>query len=79
MKMNKPWEDMNHPMKEFEFGEDCDGNPWSMSVNVGTYWGCRNTKDCDYEALCSEVPMPKDGLCLDCRNKLYNDTNIGVS
>ena len=76
-KLNKPWESMNHPIKEFKSPfVDVDGNPWSVDVNVGVYWGCRN---CDYEALVSEVRHPSDGLCLDCRNELFNNTDIGVS
>jgi len=76
-KLNKPWGEMNHPMKEFKSPfKDCDGNPWTITANVGVYWGCRS---CDYEALVSEVRHPEDGLCLDCRNEMYNDNNIGVS
>lgn len=37
--------------------------------NMPAWWGCRN---CDYEEMVDKVPMPDDGLCLDCRDKVYN-------
>jgi hypothetical protein len=62
--LNKPWDEMNHPIKILKTPfEDTDGNIAKISINTGTYWGCRS---CDYEALVSEVPLPDNGLCLDC-------------
>ena len=44
--------------------------------NAPSWWGCRN---CDYEEMVDKVPMPDDGLCLRCRDHVYNRTNRGVA
>ena len=44
--------------------------------NSPVWWGCRN---CDYEAQVDKIPKPDDGLCVECRDEVYNNTDIGVS
>jgi len=74
---NKSWDEQNHPMKEFQIGTEYkSGKPAWISVNVGTYWGCR-ARDCDAEFLVNEVPKSEDGFCLECREIIYKD--IGIS
>ena len=60
---------------------DGDGGIIMKSIAKGmiespVWWGCR---DCEYEAEVLKVPMPDDGLCLKCRERIYNNTSHGIS
>ena len=77
MKLNKQWDEQDHDayMINAPIGTDDAGKTVFMTVNWGTYWGCRNCPD---EFLVNEVPKPKDGLCLDCRSMLCQE-DAGLS
>jgi hypothetical protein len=44
-------------------------HPIKDGINIGIYWGCRICPD---EFLVNEVPKPKDGLCLECREFIFS-------
>ena len=78
---NKSWDTQNHPIKKIPLGKSSTGDEITVEINVGTYWGCRNTDVCDAEFLISEVPKPDDGLCLECRHDMFtiNNQNPAIS
>jgi len=69
---NKSWCNQKHPIEDFKIGKDENGKSIYISINVGTYWGCR-AKDCDAEFLVSEVPKSEDGFCLECREIIFKE------
>ena len=69
---NKSWDEQKHPIKDLKIGEDGSNKSIYISVNVGTYWGCR-ARDCDAEFLVNEVPRSEDGFCLECREIIFKE------